>query len=437
MGVVDIRMDRRARWSTLLAIGLIILVLGRACAQPERNWPPKAFPIGGWCSPPDPYITVEQYKRIAHAGFTMVLPPCEGANTVVRNHKILDTAKAAGLKAIIADPRIPLSMKDDKARADLKAVVNDYHKHPALMGYFLTDEPGADAFRGLAEVVAVLRQLDPDHMVYINLFPNYASTNLNATPSQLNTTTYDAYLDQYMKTVKPDVLSWDHYFFLKDGDRPGFFRNLASAERAAQLTSPPTPFWQIVLSVQHGGYRALTENELRYEAMQSLVYGAQGLIYFTYWEPNDSSFQWSNAIMKRDGTPGALYDAVSKVNQEVKVFGKWLYGSLWVESYQSGISSVDGTLQPNEDNIKVNGPGNLSYGVFRGANGYVYVLVANRDYKAPIESSLQLGIGDHSVEILDAQKNRWDPYKSKPDPDGNVKVSLKLGAAAGLLIRYQ
>src|SRR5581483_7359431 len=163
----------------------------RANAAPEAAWPPKSFPIGFWCGPPEPYITVEQYKRIAQAGFTMVLPPCEGAMTVALNRKILDTARAAGLKAVIADSRMPLAITGNAgAEEAIKAIVADYRKHPALLGYFITDEPGANSFAGLAEVVAALRKYDPDHLAYINLFPNYASTDRVAQPSQLNTLTY-------------------------------------------------------------------------------------------------------------------------------------------------------------------------------------------------------------------------------------------------------
>src|SRR5436305_1171567 len=76
------------------------LLMGIANSQAQNAWPPKVFPISFWCGPPEPFITVEQYRRIADAGFTVVMPPCEGAATVERNRKILDTAKAVGLKVI-------------------------------------------------------------------------------------------------------------------------------------------------------------------------------------------------------------------------------------------------------------------------------------------------------------------------------------------------
>src|ERR1019366_10720334 len=88
----------------LTLMGLLIggsALFGRAASAqvvPTVWTPPTAFPIGMWCSPPEPYITLNQYKHIADSGFSIVLPPCEGKITPAVNHKILDTARAAGLQ---------------------------------------------------------------------------------------------------------------------------------------------------------------------------------------------------------------------------------------------------------------------------------------------------------------------------------------------------
>ncbi len=422
----------------LVLAALVLLAAGRKLTASESAWPPKTFPIGFWCGPPEPYITAEQYKRIAEAGFTFVLPPCEGEATVERNRKILDTARAAGLKAIISDSRMPLAVTGDpSALPRLKAIVADYKKHPALLGYFITDEPGANQFSGLAEVVAELRKLDPDHLAYINLFPNYASTNLTAQPSQLNTDTYEQYLEKYLQTVRPAVLSWDHYHFLTSGDRPGFFGNLAAAPRAAGATNPITPFWQIVLSVQHGPYRALSENELRFEAMQTLVYGGQGLLYFTYWLPrDDAAFHWSRAIMNRDGTPGPLYEAVKRVNQEVRTLGKWLYGAPALRTFQTGEIPPDGAPPADDVPVKIEAPGNLTVGTFRDSGGYFLVMVTNRDYKQGVSTTLLAYAGAHPIQILDLATNEWRPVTEKKDAEGVTRIPIALGPAGAALIRW-
>jgi hypothetical protein len=366
------------------------------------------------------------------------MPPCEGKATKARNNKILELARQTGLKAIISDERMPLAISGKpEALPAIKAIVNDYHKHPALMGYFLTDEPGAEQFAGLADVVAEFKRLDPDHLVYINLFPNYASTNLNAKQSQLQTDSYDAYLSAFMKTVHPSLLSWDHYNLTKHGDRPGFFGNLYSALQVANVPDNVKPFWQIVLSVEHGDYRKLTENELRFEAMQSIVFGVSGLVYFTYWLPNDPSFTWENAIANRDGTPGPLYDGVKRVNKEVTTLQKYLYNSLWVETFQTGDIPSDGRGPIADDTIRVTGGSNLTIGVFRGAEGYLYTLVTNRNYTAAASAIMSINLGKRPVEMLNLQTNKWSAIATRRDSDDNTNFTLDLSPAGADLIRWQ
>ncbi len=409
-----------------------------AAADVPVNWPPATFQIAAWCTPPEPFITKDQYRKYANAGFTLLMPPCDGKATRALNNKILETARQTGLKAIIADERMPLAIGGKpEALAAIKAIVNDYRKAPALMGYFLTDEPGAASFAGLAEVVAEFKKLDPDHIVYVNLFPNYASTSLNAKQSQLQTDTYDKYLDVFMKTVHPDVLSWDHYNLTKTGDRAGFFGNLYSAQQAANVPDNVKPFWQIVLSVEHGPYRKLSEDELRFEAMQSLVFGVSGLVYFTYWLPNDSSFTWQNSIANRDGTPGALYEGVKNVNKEVATLQKYLYNSLWVETFQTGRVPPDGRGPVADDTIRVTGGADLTVGVFRGAGGYLYTMITNRSYTTSATAAMSINLGKRPVEVLDIRTNKWSVVASRLDSDENTNFAVDLKSAGAALIRWK
>lgn len=440
-GQVERRKSRVQRLASLLVMLLAACSWSGARVGPNAPaWPPRAFPVALWCGPPDAYINAEQYRRIVEAGFTVVMPPCEGTASVERSHKILDTARAAGLKAIVADPRMPLSLArnpDGKQRLD--AIVKEYRRSPALLGYFLNDEPGAAQFSGLAEVAAYLKQIDPEHITYINVLPNYATSNQQVKSSQLGVDTYDQYLDKYIQTVKPDVLSYDHYGFLSNSDRPGFLGNLGSAQRAVSGDAgrAATPFWQIVLAVQHGPYRALTENELRYEAMQTLVYGGKGLAYFTYWlPPDDASFTWKNGIMNRDGTPGPLYAAVTKVNRDVKTLAKYLYGANVIRTYQTGDVPADGAALGNDAPVRIEGKGNLSLGLFRDAKGYLYVLFTNRDYKNAISTKAVLDVKEHPVETLDMESGKFKPFVAPRSADGEIDMAVTLTPGGALLVRW-
>jgi len=333
------------------------------------------FPISFWCAPPEKFVNVEEFQKIKDAGFTLIMPPCSGT-TVALNHKILDTAKEVGLRAFVMDSRMPMSISgvaDAKARLD--AIVADYKDHPALAGYFIVDEPNAPAFKGLGEVVAYLREKDPAHLGYINLLPTYANGE------QLGVPSYEKYIEDYINTVKPSVVSYDHYHFTNHGDRPGFFENL-SIVRELSLKHE-LPFWNIVLSISHFDYRNLTEAEKRYEAMQTLAYGGKGVFFFTYWQPEPKN--WGDAIINFDGTPTRQYEEVNHVNHDVQAIGRYLLHAVSISKPE---------IQ-----------GDLTVSLFDGGE-WRYALVANRNYKAATDAKVPLDARD-LIKVLDKKQGKW------------------------------
>jgi hypothetical protein len=390
--------------------------------QPQPQWAPSEFPISFWCGPLEKFVTLERYREIKAAGFTHVMPPC-GATSIELNRRILSLCAIVGLKAFIADPRMPMHIAGDaNAREKLDAIVRDYRNYAALEGYVLTDEPGAAAFPGLAEVVAYLRQRDPRHYTYINLFPNYANAQ------QLGMTSYEEYVHGYQEQVQPFVLSYDHYHFLTSGDRPGFFNNLdvmRTASRESQV-----PFWQIVLAVQPGPYRNLTEGELRYEAMQTLAYGGQGLMWFTYWQPEDPSFKWSHALINLDGSHDPHYEMVSRVNHEVQAFGSQLLHADSRMVFQTGTLPPGGTPRPVNAPLDVEGQANLTIGIFDGDHRHTLALVTNQDYNHDADTTITSGGRSVALQQFDPATREW----SRRRQTGALLLHLLPGGAA--LLRW-
>src|SRR5581483_9744713 len=99
-----------------------------------------------------------------------------GFNLVWCNEKELEIASAHGLRAMLTDPLLtPASLEQPDQLEKLTALVERVKRHPALDLYFITDEPAAGQFAGLGKLVKFLREHDPAHLAYINLFPTYAS----------------------------------------------------------------------------------------------------------------------------------------------------------------------------------------------------------------------------------------------------------------------
>jgi hypothetical protein len=404
-----------------LFVAVVFLLSAVASAQPTPSapttsaWNPKEFPISFWCAPDAENTNLERYQQIKDAGFTFVMPPCSGA-TVQNNHKILDLCQQVGLKAFIQDSRVVLAGKGKGKVEDVDAAVKEYASHPALAGYMVDDEPLASAFPQLAAVVNRLREKDPAHVAFINLFPNIVAPNL------LKAKSYDDYLRTFVRTVKPFTLSYDHYSLQKKGDDKLFIANLAAARTVA--LDEHVPFWNIVQVTQWGAMRNLAEGELEYQAMQSLAMGAKGLLWFTYWTPtHDHSQAWTHAMINADGKPDAHYEMVKRVNARLLAIGNELLHATSAGFFQTGKVPAGGLAAAKDAPVSFEGDAPpITVGWFETPNHGRLVLFASGDYKHALD--FHASIDGSAVEQFDVKNKAWISSTSK------VAIHLEPGAAA-------
>jgi len=253
-----------------IRLAVVLTALAFGGLQAAGAEPVAFFPIMAWDGVPNDAAVL---KKMHDCGLTVAgfVPPAA-----------LDACQAAGLKAIVSDQRVggydwqKVDAKD--ARKRVTELIHEVRNHPAVFGYYLRDEPSASFFPGLATVGSVVKELHPGVWPYINLFPNYADA------SQLGTKTYDEYLEKFIETCKPPILSYDHYALFEGGAMRGeYFANLESVRRAA--LKHKLPFWQIVLSLGCLNFREPSMTDMRFQVFTSLAYGAHGLAYFKYFTP--------------------------------------------------------------------------------------------------------------------------------------------------------
>jgi hypothetical protein len=143
---------------------------------------PRAFPVVAWGgSPSDPGLL----RGMKEAGIT-VSGFCKPED--------LDKVQAAGLHCFVTDKRISMSHDEwdklppeNQLRENIASLVRQVADHPAALGYFLVDEPNYSMMANLGKVAAILRELAPDKLPYVNLFPAYASRSLVTTATLLPT----------------------------------------------------------------------------------------------------------------------------------------------------------------------------------------------------------------------------------------------------------
>ena len=202
-----------------------------------------------------------------------------------------------------------------------------------------------------------IKKIDPDRLLFCNLAVDYKSKWIG------NNRTYAQYLDEYISTFKPTVLSFDYYpiddinvdgtttHYLHDST---FYNNLIMfAEKSQQYN---IPFWAYCLCLEHstgeGGrdYPYPTEGMMRFEAFSALAFGAQGIVYWQYrlddLNSGTSSSQSSQSRPTLNG--GAQLGNVSSIGSSTDDKGVPVYGNGVTTSVWQSIQKI------NSDIIKEN-----------------------------------------------------------------------------------
>jgi hypothetical protein len=409
----------------LLAIAVLASVTGRASpARPTSKLPSQPFLITFWCGPPPAELDDRRAEEISGAGFTVIGAPCEGLVRPADNKRALDVAARHGLAMWIKDERLngyhPLA---PRWRLQVARAVEDYANHPALAGYYLVDEPDTARFPALAALVRRLRVVAPQHLGYINLYPNYAPPEFLGAPS------YAEYVERFLSVVRPELLSYDHYPFMEGKDRPGFFANLWTIRTAA--IRHDVPFMLIVLAMPHASYRDPTEAELAWQVFHALAFGARGISYFTYWTPgggpSGNKYDFRYGLIE-DGKPTLHYFQAARINRTVAAIGAALapYTSWGVLDSMGEIAAPlpYGPLRAIEG-------GPVTAGVFIGPNAEVAFLLVNRDYRYGVDAVLRLQPGVGAPAIFDPVRRLWSQTDGPIDLEPGGARLVRWGAAAG------
>ncbi len=394
------------------------------------------FPILPW-SQVHGQSTTNGIDSIAACGFTIAgfvqpedLPACE----------------KLGIKAIMAPPngRSPFAKDGWKhlSDADIDAYVRqivDSSKHsPAVMGYFIVDEPGAPAFPALAKAVAAVRKYAPGKLAYINLFPGYATIGA-PDQSQLGTASFTEYLERYVSEVKPQFISYDDYLvqysddMQNAGTAAGYYRDLLEVRRVA--LEHKLPFWNIVSSNQ---IRPVTPPpspaNLLLQAYTTLAAGGRGLSWYTYY-----SRGYGYAPVDKQGHRTETWAYLRMVNEQVRVLGPVMNRLQSTGVFFSGRQPVEtaktlpGRLIKQVlavTSVRREGlpelPGTM-IGEFTSAAGEDYFLIVNLSLTRSVNVKPQLINATRKLTIISSVDGRELPFDTE---QGHWLV-----AGAGVLVK--
>jgi hypothetical protein len=429
---------RRYGFAAFLVLAGVCAFVRSETSATAAGWTQKQFLVTFWCPPP---ATDENLARVAAEGFNLTWTPAEG----------LDVAARHGLRAMLTSDLLnPATLDNAAKRSELDALIDRVKNHPAMEAYFLTDEPGAGAFPGLGKLVAHLRERDPAHLAYINLFPTYANaeqlgvsadaaerarvsypTNFAGVGADDKTVLrYREHLRQFLVTVQPDLLSYDHYHFLKgaDGrekDGKEYFLNLGMIRRAALDAN--RPFLNIIQAdTIEKSWRLPNANEMRWLVFTTMAYGGRGISYFTYWGPPAYNGLYV------DGKPMPLLGPVAALNHEIVKLGPALMELDSVGVYHTAPLPYGGEAVPAQAPVQIKSDGEFVLGLFGKGSRPTAFMIVSRNYKQETEATVTVAIPGRKLQELDRTTGKWVRHQTL---SGKRAVNIKLAPGDGRLFR--
>ncbi len=416
--------------------------MNSAAAAGKKPPAPKTWQIGEpivtyWAGPPMTDATAVQMKE-------------GGWNLVWCAEKELDTARRHGLRAMLQDGLIdPASLDDPVKRAKLDALIDRVKSHPALYAYYLSDEPNTSVFPALGRLTEYLRQRDPAHLAYINLFPTYA-TNEQLGSTGDTATAYTEHVRRYVETVKPVLISYDHYHFTSSdrldnefqgtptvaGGKDGwqYFLNLSLIRDAARKAG--VPFLNIVqASSWHPSMRIPGPDEMRFLVYTTLAYGGQGISYFVYYHPDIKG-----AIANADGTPTVLYPVLKVLNREFAAIASQLQPLQSLTISHLGMVPMGGeplspasafTVDPPIAPMAYTPPEKMKglvLGTFGTHGKPTHVVAVNLDYTRNAATTV---VGPGPLEVFDPATGKWETSRT------GRRAFIELLPGGGKLLRVK
>ncbi|WP_329366662.1 hypothetical protein OG896_17945 [Streptomyces sp. NBC_00669] len=394
------------------------------------------FPIGLYW-PPHPYqTTLARYREITDAGFTFLITGNYQLDEASAN-QALGMADQVGLKVLVAgDPRVSvvaqhMTVTDDRSvptsitTADatewIRSATGSYARHPSFAGLSLYDEPGTDRFPTVGALTGIVRTATPGLLPYANI-------------NRGNGAHYTRFVQSYLDTVKPALISFDRYPFLTEGLDTDYFETWAIVRKAAMAAGVPA--WTYIQSAGFNGHVTPTAAQMSWQVNVSLAYGCKGIQYFTYWTPDPARGEgYTQALITADGERTPLYDAATALNTGwLQPVGRQLK-PLVSESVQhlNDAPAPTGTtpFAPGAHLTSATGDPAI-LGVFKGAtdDGTRHLLVVNRDPDS--SATLRIGLNASTVEAV----SRFDPSTATyPRASRPADLSLTLDGGAAALYR--
>lgn len=295
-------------------------------------------------------------------------------------------------------------------------------KSKALAGYYLWDEPNAKDFIALRKLRDISMKQDPGRLAFSVIFPSYGDY-------KWKDNSYPKYVDDYLKIVDPDVVSFDYYPFVSSDSLIGndIWRDFGYIRRKSLELNKPLWFYFQAIQFKPA-HVAVTLERVRAQMYAALTYGSKGLSY--YYENK------KGLLLDASFGPSTMYGDLKQLNSEVKNIGKVLYPKRSEKIYQTtdNAEAVRGPffLDKLEDSDLVkSAPKDLAIGVFGDSSPEKYLMITNLNHAVAAVGHVKLA----RPMNVSAYDKKSDTKKRMSKPTDVLDVNLLAGEAVLYLLK--
>ncbi|MFO7973396.1 MAG: hypothetical protein R6V12_02030, partial [Candidatus Hydrogenedentota bacterium] len=239
--------------------------------------------------------------------------------------------------------------------------------------------------------------------------------------SQLETSSFTEYLEQFVRIVRPQILSYDDYMVQYSMDFTGspkrrqrYFLDLCEVRRVAKKHE--LPFWNIVSSNQIRPFTTVpSPANMALQAYTTLAAGGRGLSWFTYYVRG-----YDYAPINKAGHRTATWQYLQFVNRQVKTLGPYMNRLESTGVYFTDPAPAEGLhILPGKLVTSVEADVPIMIGEFAAENGTPFIMLVNLSLAGSVKLTATLADGlaaaarispeDTTENPVDLDENLWLP----------------------------
>ncbi len=362
----------------------------------------------------------------------LLLLSSEKVNCLYKTDDLVDKVwtysapNSARMKEISMQLALDTSTFQFETKSEFKNYVvcclKEYESHSIFAGVMLRDEPTYQHLNASADVHKIIREYNPDITVVQNLFPMYADKSYlcEVTTGKTQEQCYTEYVNAWFDKTGADYFMCDSYPIKNAEIEPWHIKGLRLAAEICEERNADLSVVMQTSAMKFDGelvYRQCEEADLYWQTNMALGFGADKIIYYTYFAPANSLTSTDGILdgsgfMDFNGQKTELYHSMTNIMTEMNA------------------------IAPVITNFKYNASATIGYNV-----SVDYDFDSNDSFQAVSAVYVQQGDLALVTELYDSEKGNYlymvqnviDPANSG---DTTINVDLVVDGSYGLYVIY-